>query len=1680
MPDTYYTPVNGMLGTGTPAVPAGSVSTSIPTTRTITGGTFTGMAVDSRVRQAIEDGTGSDCFYFEDIPEKPGYYAMHPKLPEYGAASPDGPLFHLRENNNRLAKGLAQHFLNEQGEVDFQRGLDFLAQIEAAFPMAISRTRSVTDTEEFNRNLGWLTSQLQIPAAKRSDFQEYMKAFYLDADPEEPNHESTWGNLLTTWKNWGSNGLNMENRIQSMDTESEAEREAVFQILVDGQSAVDELKAMAQMDPAAQMQAIAITDCNYNESMGERQIQAAHNARRRLASLGQIPGLSAQEENTDTFGYRTIFSDKTIWDDHTAPVVGSFNLDGQTYYLTAESFAPESYCFMKHPGMTSQVSIGVYKGAEDFNQYYSQLDTSLTQAQTDTARWKEEMAGNNYGYNETVERNAQRRPRVPHTDLEEATKLHRQVMTDAHTGTDWDAEYHRQQLSHSRKYQGTMGVNLDQVNHHMDVENRLALRRGMAMTSRIPARYQPLWTSLMGVCSRLIEENNAIDGEKSIYKNVLEKYSSEKDKKDLPIQEIQDYLDELDRRSEPSRSTRTMLLNALVLNMERPGLPWSEAFTPPERDLISQYLEGSGYTCDDMIQMAYALDGHLQQATEISMIVQAGMPGVGEEFLSQPDPALLSDRAREFAVQNFDEAFGAAFPQEDLHALLEDGRDLLDQIYVGGQNIRELYGSEVQDMPPFQAAQTLKCRAMSHILHGDSVRVVPPRWDGYVPLLPVTLSTDSPALSDSILAASARPKSLTAEMMDQITASQDALARRSSLEKRKTQLHLEDTRPVYPDMGSAMDTPIARSLPPAPQHFDGDYPRQVYRLYLETGKLRPSERDPAARREELNSLKNLGQNLFMRISLSAGISDTALQHPIYSQMGIRRPQDLFYIDGLPAVDYLVENRGYSRERLAMDQGLLQAEIAAHITSGEHAIDIATVGMDARGAFNVGVQALQVDLEDLNGQEHFYQKSRSTRAKALAQKDATARQEQIRQGFSQRVVQAASAYLNHQNDPAIRAYNQAAALLDNGIRGSRQVFQSFFDAENRQSLEQTTAGFSELKRNNMHGVQLMAQMALMAEHPEIRYADLMNPHAFAHEKRQMGQRVADAMEAFTGSPSDPRPLAAIRDSCMRALGNFDARKEYLYFLGQPDTLSPEDTEALLKDPHHEAEFHSFMSSMATFGQSSYQLIEQTGYKIPSVISSSLTQEETSSYRRAFNGMVSFRVSAVQRDAQTGQGTSQISRDKEGAYKTISQIQRSMLAREGRPGRWPFGCTAALSDMSDRIRDASPGEAADLNTGKGFLANMVDIEKDLVRISQDTIFSAVPEFDFKDLENRSGLYSLDRIASRRSMAHGFMLQDPDLAMEDLIGNKNPDFLKKQGADFIEFALRHPINGPDVTPQKKTDSMKAYAQMYGRWADRLIHEPFPDIDFKDPVSCAQNLGKISLMADMSIDFSQSEVNYRKDPDYIDFSGGLDQVERRYDKLVLIQELSNAFRWASGYFDDVTNAIKDPEERQRAQLVAQATGACLMEQYGPLIKGKTADDLFQTIDLYTLRAESASINMHFSQHPEQARQYLDHQISLGDQNFKPTPAQVERAHQRAAADLEGKRAALNRLREERTLAGEPAAAMTPIEAKTAAPKEGRQKVSFAAFSQMDAPSASSRPGRSNSSPQAQKTAQKAPKQLG
>ena len=78
----FYTPVEGMVGTGAPLVAAASVSMTENRPEQVGGGTYSGMEVTQEVMEAIKRGNGGNIFYFEENPKRPGYYSMHPTYPE--------------------------------------------------------------------------------------------------------------------------------------------------------------------------------------------------------------------------------------------------------------------------------------------------------------------------------------------------------------------------------------------------------------------------------------------------------------------------------------------------------------------------------------------------------------------------------------------------------------------------------------------------------------------------------------------------------------------------------------------------------------------------------------------------------------------------------------------------------------------------------------------------------------------------------------------------------------------------------------------------------------------------------------------------------------------------------------------------------------------------------------------------------------------------------------------------------------------------------------------------------------------------------------------------------------------------------------------------------------------------------------------------------------------------------------------------------------------------------------------------------------------------------------------------------------------------------------------------------------------------------------------------------------
>src|SRR5699024_541310 len=106
------------------------------------------------------------------------------------------------------------------------------------------------------------------------------------------------------------------------------------------------------------------------------------------------------------------------------------------------------------------------------------------------------------------------------------------------------------------------------------------------------------------------------------------------------------------------------------------------------------------------------------------------------------------------------------------------------------------------------------------------------------------------------------------------------------------------------------------------------------------------------------------------------------------------------------------------------------EIAAALLSAEHRVEMAKVGMDEYGNFQVGVVSLQHGLESLDGQEKWYQKKPSKKAESFYRKDEGRQQRvsDIRSYMGEKLVAAETRRLRLEEDPFIKARNRFALTI----------------------------------------------------------------------------------------------------------------------------------------------------------------------------------------------------------------------------------------------------------------------------------------------------------------------------------------------------------------------------------------------------------------------------------------------------------------------------------------------------------------------------------------------------------------------------------------------------------------------------------------------------------------------------
>ena len=364
----YKTLVNGMTGTGEPNIEEYAVPTASDEQPTH-GNTFSGMIVDEDIKNQIESGSASDflkCRRRED-----GKYDLIPTLPKEGC-NPGKPkiIFKIRENHNRLMKGIARKFIDSQGNFSHEAGHRFAEELNSRFCLPyqnIDKAKDINtanpyslEKRRYEQSFEWLCNEMEIPDKGKDDFKNYLEAsgivnrllfsgifmYYADKFGKALNirEHLNDGSLLVNKP--GKPALNAGDLITTDElTKSYEELDKTKKKLMD----------MAEIDPVTDDVAF-LTDCEFNESLTNRYKLMSD-------TLNNRPKQNDKDERFHVTFPELGSNDPVKWDIHYAPIIGSVTKDGQTYLLTLETIAPAPNCFAKDPPMT-RPAIGLYKNAE--------------------------------------------------------------------------------------------------------------------------------------------------------------------------------------------------------------------------------------------------------------------------------------------------------------------------------------------------------------------------------------------------------------------------------------------------------------------------------------------------------------------------------------------------------------------------------------------------------------------------------------------------------------------------------------------------------------------------------------------------------------------------------------------------------------------------------------------------------------------------------------------------------------------------------------------------------------------------------------------------------------------------------------------------------------------------------------------------------------------------------------------------------------------------------------------------------------------------------------------------------------------------------------------------------------------------------------------------------------------
>ena len=694
-----------------------------------------GLVLDGSLKEAIETAGGGEFFHFEETANNE--FTMKPKMPEYGSASIGGSVFKMRVNNNRLVKGIANHFFTN-GEIDFAKGYDFINEIDARLglselPINVDMFRQGSNTRE--EGLDWLATELDIPANERGDFKNFADAMFYNQEVGKIAPYMSQ-NFSLLWGEFAAAGLALDpNNFTDMPEQSSRLNEN----LAKKEDAIRELRSFTQINPETEMRLFVPTECSGSLHSNKQICDYSGYA---AVNLGKpAPAFSISDYSVDIAMNDSLTGEnkgERKWDQHVAAHIGNITLkDGSKYQLTLEAFAPQADRFMDHPAMTSAVSIGLFKDEEAFkNHYYNNAHIEAANTLEFCER-KQELKNDKFvelekdGVFARVEDTM--RKFAPYAE-EAYQSLHSEFLKYS-IGSEWENSRNDR---HYKPIMGFSGLTTNELDH----EFKSDLRMAKTSINRIPEEHREEYKNLLNTLDQVMERSGAL-GHAKLHFNALSSIIETNGGPDDLLNtsyEITAELEEKDMEMRLARTaTRSILATALTGSMQ------VDKMDKEERASLEAFLGGDSEKLSRMIDMSKAVAGNLLAPTEITMDIQVPDNDIANDFVRARNIANIPDRSKEFASHNFDLAFSQIVSKK---VFKTDDHKLFDNVYIDGRSATDIFKEKHLH---YASSEDKKADIMKSLISGSQIDFAYTNQNGDIDMLPLHATSDIPVIANSFL-----------------------------------------------------------------------------------------------------------------------------------------------------------------------------------------------------------------------------------------------------------------------------------------------------------------------------------------------------------------------------------------------------------------------------------------------------------------------------------------------------------------------------------------------------------------------------------------------------------------------------------------------------------------------------------------------------------------------------------------------------------------------------------------------------------------------------------------------------------------------------------------------------------------------------------------------------------------